>query len=165
MTRIAESPNATAVVYDVDLNFNLGKFYAAQHFLHASPDCLLIYGAHDKTFLYHGQKYAGVGTFMEALSNQVQQKPILLGKPGAQLGQMVLDKFQITDRSRVLFVGDTLSSDIAFANDNGFQSLLVLSGETTKDMFENISVNKERPTFYADSLFDFVALVKDQRTN
>lgn len=157
---IYAAPKVSAVVYDVDLNFNMTKFYAAQHFLFTSPDCPLIFGAVDKTFIYHEYKYGAVGLFMEALASQAKQEPIILGKPGEKLGEMIVEKFQIKDRSRVLFIGDTLEQDIGFANATGFQSLLVLTGATTREMFTSNTKEIENPTYYADSLLDFVALMR-----
>lgn len=159
MSLIREVPTISAVVYDVDLNFNLLKFYAAQHFLASSPECLLIYGANDKTFKYRENVYAGVGLFMEALAGQVAQEPVILGKPSAILGAMVMEKFKISDPSRVLFIGDSLTQDIGFANSMGFQSLLVLSGATSREMLlKDNAVNGESPNYIADGLHDLVSL-------
>lgn len=161
MAVIANAPKISAVVFDVDLNLNLAKFYAAQHFLATSPDCPLIYGAIDKTFLYNEREFAGVGLFMEALSSQVKQKAIVLGKPSVTLGELVVERFQIKDRSRVLFIGDTLKQDIGFANACGLQSLLVLSGATSREMLATHSITEEIPKYYADSVLDFVALLTE----
>lgn len=152
-----------AVVYDVDLNFNLTKFYAAQYFLTASPECHLIYGANDKRFRCFDNFYAGVGLFMEALASQCTQKPAVLGKPSADLGHIVMRKFKITDKSKVLFIGDTLKQDIGFANSSGFKSLLVLSGTTTAEMMHGITEEEEIPDYYADNLSDFVTLLNGKQ--
>lgn len=149
-----------AVIYDVDLNFNITKFYAAQYLLSSVPDCLLIYGADGKSFRCYDHVFAGVGVFMEALANQVKQKPILMGKPSEKLGEMVIKKFQIKDRSRVLFIGDTLDQDIGFANSCGFTSLLVLSGSTSEKMLLTNSDVQLTPHYYADNIRDFVTLLK-----
>lgn len=159
MAMIYEAPKVSAVVFDTDLNLNLTRFYAAQYFLASSPECLLILGATDKTFDYHQHTYAGVGSFMEVLTKLAVQEPIILGKPSRLLGDLVVDKFKVQDRSRVLFIGDTMKQDIGFASISGYQSLLVLSGVTTKAMFENNKVAEQTPNYYADSIFDFVALM------
>lgn len=155
----AASQPVAAVVYDVDLNFNLTKFYAAQYILATSPECLLIYGANDRAFRSYNHTFAGVGVFMDALTAaaQVKRKPIVMGKPSPKLGEMVVDKFSIKEKSRVLFIGDSLESDIKFAKLVGFQSLLVLSGVSTEKQM-NDAVDEEIPDFYADSLADFVKL-------
>lgn len=151
-----------AVVYDVDLNFNLTKFYAAQYFLSSVPECLLIYGTDGKSFRCYDYEFAGVGVFMEALANQVKQKPTVMGKPSKKLGEMAIKKFKIKDRSRVLFIGDTLDQDIGFANSCGFTSLLVLSGSTSEKMFKLNSDVQLTPHYYADNIRDFVTLLKEE---
>jgi phosphoglycolate phosphatase len=53
-------------------------------------------------------------------------------------------------------VGDRLDTDIVFGTDNGMQTVLTLSGVTTKEklLSEN---NKIRPEYYVDSIVDFFA--------
>lgn len=52
-------------------------------------------------------------------------------------------------------IGDRLYTDILFGINNGYQSVLVLSGETTKEM---LSASGIKPSFVFDSV---VSLVKE----
>ena len=40
-------------------------------------------------------------------------------------------------------VGDRLSTDIAFAKNNGFTAILVLSGETTLNQYQNQDIKAD----------------------
>lgn len=145
---------------DFDINFNMGKFFSAEYFLQ-NPDCLLLVGGTDLNYWLYDYSFAGMGVWVQNLLARVPQTPIGLGKPGSELGQFMMDKFQIKDRSRVLFVGDTLEQDIGFANSNGFKTLLVLSGVTTEKMLEELAKENEVPDYYANSLHDFVEFYKE----
>ncbi|XP_062547734.1 uncharacterized protein LOC134213123 [Armigeres subalbatus] len=148
-----------AVVIDVDFNINYPKLLRAELYLKNDPDCLFIAGATDKVL--HARKdfnLIGPGHFLEVLEQSTGRKATVLGKPGDQLAGKVCDLFGIEDRRRVLFVGDMLQQDMAFASRCGFQKLLVLSGGTsTDDMLQERDVECI-PNYYADSLADLVKM-------
>lgn len=154
-------PKVDAVVMDVDLEFTLSKMYLAEYLLQINPDCKLLFGASDPLYMAHGKNFTGMGRFMKLVEEQAKQKPVYLGKPGEALGAIIVDKFKIKDKSRVLFVGDTLEQDIGFAQANGFQTLLVLSGVTTLDMLQKHEKQHQIPDYYANSLFDLVQFQED----
>lgn len=151
-----------AVCFDVDLDFNLGKFYLAEYFLNQNPECLFLVGGTDENYFINDYSFAGNGCWVEVLKKRCpNSKPIGLGKPGDVLGDLIMEKFQIKDKSRVLFVGDTLEQDIGFAHKNGFQTLLVLSGITSRKMLFSHEKVDEIPDYYAKSLHDFVQFYRE----
>lgn len=152
-----------AVAFEVDLDFNIGKFWSADYFLQKNPECLLLLGGTDQSYFILDHYFPGCGVWIDNLLRRVKQKPIGLGKPGDALGPIMMEKFGIKDRSRVLFVGDTLEHDIGFAKRNGFQTLLVLSGVTSEKMLHSHDKEVEIPDYYAKSLNDFVQFQKDMR--
>ena len=50
-------------------------------------------------------------------------------------------------------VGDRLYTDILFGINNGYQSLLVLTGETDREM---LSASGVKPTYVFDSIADII---------
>lgn len=150
-----------AVCFDGDINFNMAKFYIAEYILNKNPECLLLIGATDPEFYIYDYSFVGSGIWAQNLVDRCPQKPIFLGKPGSALGEIMMDKYEIKDKSRVLFVGDTLKQDIGFGKSNGFQTLLVLSGVTSKEMLDQHDKQHEIPDYVADSLFDFVQVYND----
>lgn len=148
-----------AVVVDVDFNINYPKLLRAELYLKNDPDCLLIGGATDKVL--HAKRdfnLIGPGHFLEVLEQSTGRKATVLGKPGTQLAQQVKALYGIDDPRRVLFVGDMMEQDVAFASKCGFQKVLVLSGGATlEDMMQQKDVACT-PDYYADSLADFVPL-------
>lgn len=154
-------PVVDAVIFDADLQFTLSKLYMAEYLLQVNPACRLLLGATDPLYIAHGKNFTGMGRFMKMVEENAKQKAVHLGKPGDALGNIILDKFGIKDKSRVLFVGDTLEQDIGFASANGFQTLLVLSGVTTLEMLKSHEKEHQIPDYYANSLFDLVQFQED----
>lgn len=48
----------------------------------------------------------GPGPFYKALEQSIGRKAVVVGKPGLALADIVMRKYKIKDRKRVLFIGD-----------------------------------------------------------
>ncbi|XP_055615784.1 uncharacterized protein LOC129761948 [Toxorhynchites rutilus septentrionalis] len=145
-----------AVIVDVDFNLNYPKLLRAELYLKGNPECLLIAGATDKLLhVKHDFKVMGPGYFSEMLEQATGRRTVILGKPGAELASQISELYGTTDARRVLFVGDMLQQDIAFASRCGFQKLLVMSGGATREEMVNQPADGECvPDYVADSLAD-----------
>lgn len=77
-----------------------------------------------------------VGSFVALIEKSTGVQPFAYcGKPHSPMAQALADKFHLP-KEKIAFMGDRLYTDIAFANNNGFYSVLVLSGETDKAAHE-----------------------------
>ncbi|CDJ57151.1 pyridoxal phosphate phosphatase, putative [Eimeria maxima] len=74
-------------------------------------------------------KWAGAGTMVAAVAAATQQQPVLMGKPSEEMKRLVLDTLG-ESLDRVLLVGDSLQTDIAFAAAAALKSCLCLTGVT-----------------------------------
>lgn len=73
----------------------------------------------------------GMILFIEAT---IDRKPdIIIGKPEKESAEGVKRRFSLPS-DKIAMVGDRLYTDIAFAQNNGFRSVLVMTGETTYNM-------------------------------
>lgn len=154
---ISDSLPVKAVIFDVEFNFNYAKYMRAQKYLN-DPDCILIAGATDRRMsLGKGLEFAGPGPFIDLLESHT--KRIVLGKPGAELAEVLMDKYKVETPRRVLFIGDTLEQDISFGHNNGFQTLLVLTGATSLQKLKEQTDDSLVPDYYTDSLADLVQVV------
>uniref|UniRef100_A0A1A9W8Z9 4-nitrophenylphosphatase n=1 Tax=Glossina brevipalpis TaxID=37001 RepID=A0A1A9W8Z9_9MUSC len=143
-----------AVIIDVEFNCTAWKLMRAQMHLN-DPECLLIAGAADPKVPF------GPGAFIKILEEATDRKALVLGKPGFGLKDILLQKFNIEHKDRVLFIGDSLKSDIEFGKICGFQTMLVLTGATKlKDLEQSIYQNEEsRPDIVVESLKDIINLI------
>lgn len=59
-------------------------------------------------------------------------KSYSLGKPHPIHAQVIMNHFEDLSKEEIMFVCDTINTDIELAEENGFQSCLVLMGNTDK---------------------------------
>ena len=76
----------------------------------------------------------------------------IIGKPFISAGERIQKRFNAS-KENIVMVGDRLNTDIAFGNNCGFKSILVLSGETDTDM---LSKSKIKPSMVLNSVKDIV---------
>lgn len=92
------------------------------------------------------------GAIAAAVVASTGVKPIFMGKPSAETAKMISVLTGVPKDKMVLF-GDRLYTDIATGKKNGITSVLVLTGETTR---ENVDAaeEEEKPDILLDSLGD-----------
>lgn len=151
------APNVGAVVFDSDLNLNLIKIHKAEMQL-LDPRVLLIFGATEDEYDLGKVLLSAAGKFQKQLEDKFKRKPIILGKPGAALSKLIAKRFE---GKKVLFVGDNLETDIGFANNLGFQSLLVFTGCAKKESMETHTKANELPDYYLDSIAQLAGILAD----
>lgn len=78
-----------------------------------------------------------IGAIMKLIEASVERTPdVICGKPYAPMAESIQRHFSIS-ADKIAMIGDRLYTDIRFGNDNGFLSILVMSGETTEEMLLN----------------------------
>ncbi|ERL83933.1 phosphoglycolate phosphatase 2-like [Dendroctonus ponderosae] len=152
------------IVY-VDTNFNTcyGSLQVGQvllnriekvQFFAACPDDTGSIG--DNLFLT-GPKYN-----IDALERWSNRKASVIGKPEKALGNIIQSKLKISDSQRILMIGDSIASDMAFAVNSGFKSCLVLSGIFTKGQWDDWKEPENlKPNYIATSLGAIYEKIQD----
>lgn len=155
---ISDSEPVKAVIFDVEFNYNYVKYMRAQKYLR-DPECILIAGATDrKMSLGKNLDFAGPGPYFDMLWSH--SKPVMLGKPGDELAEVLMDKYGVKEPERVLFIGDTLEQDIHFGKKNKFQTMLVMTGATSREMLEEQTEENLIPDYFTESLADLVEVAR-----
>lgn len=94
-----------------------------------------------------------VGSFIALLKTSSGREPdIICGKPYTVMGDCIKRRMR-TDGNRIVMVGDRLHTDIRFGVNNGFHTLLVMSGETTEAI---LAASPDTPEAVLSSLNDIV---------
>ncbi|ETO05201.1 Alkaline phosphatase specific for p-nitrophenyl phosphate [Reticulomyxa filosa] len=97
---------------------------------------------------------AGTGSLVASVKALNEHVPfVICGKPHALLYQLVQHQHQI-DVKRSLMVGDRLNTDVQFGINCGMQTLLVLTGISTR---EDIQKYRIKPNFILDSVKSIIA--------
>ncbi len=84
-------------------------------------------------------------------------KPTYFGKPYVQTLEMISEKTQVSKEDMCIF-GDRLYTDIALGKQHGVTSVLVLTGETTKEDVLNAD-EKDKPDLVFPSLAEVEKLI------
>lgn len=132
-----DEPQAVIVGFDTSLNYRklcqagywikAGKLFIATH-----PD--LICPTDQETLL------VDCGAICAALETATGRKPdAVLGKPDPAMIRNIMQRHTL-GKSAVAMVGDRLYTDIEMARQTGIMSILVLSGDTTRDDLRKSSI-------------------------
>ena len=113
----------------------------------------------DASYPVNGQDIGiAVGSLASMIEGIIKKSFIRFGKPDAMMFSYAFSKARARhpqlDKRDILFVGDTLETDIIGANKFGLDTVLVLSGNTLpKDAQTRITATGIIPTFICESIF------------
>ena len=96
------------------------------------------------------------GAFMSLLKTSSGKDPdIIIGKLYAVMADMLAEKLGV-DKTEITMVGDRLHTDIAFGKNNGLNTALVLSGETTLEFAKTHPV---KPDIILNDINEFKSII------
>lgn len=156
-TEATTAERVGAVIIDWDFNLTMKQLHRAEWLLRNDAACLFIACATDM-FLGFAVPIMGPGPFYRALEQATGRRALVLGKPGGELRDVVLRKYEIRDPKRVLFVGDMLEQDVGFGRVCGFQTLVVLTGAVDEEQVQRHRVPAEVPDFVLPGFGDLAAV-------
>ncbi len=95
-----------------------------------------------------------VGALMALFECSCGRAPsVICGKPYSPMAEIIGHLFDIP-KEKIVMIGDRLYTDILFGVNNGYQSVLVLSGETTREMLNASGI---KPTYVFDSISGLIS--------
>lgn len=150
--------NIVAIVLLDDEGFDWFKDVNATLNLIRRTNCPVVVANADITYPMIGNDIAiAVGSLGDLLSQITEKTFVRFGKPDSMMFAYALararEQLPNVSKRDVLFVGDTLRTDIIGSNTYGFDSILVLSGNTlpeTADLM--IRASGIIPTYIAESI-------------
>ena len=96
------------------------------------------------------------GSVSQMIYNATKRKPYFIGKPEPAIAQLAISKKGCCLQDAVL-VGDRIYTDIACGVNAGITTVLVFSGETTREDWEK---SKIKPSFTCQSIEDIWNVIK-----
>lgn len=166
--------NAAAVVVGLDKHFNIVKLAYGSLVLQGPPKDLreesytppLFVATNEDPQLpvgRDGTMIPGAGSMVSALCTAVGKRPdAVCGKPHKDMANILFAAEGVTNpREECIMIGDRLTTDVAFGNAAGCQSMLVLSGaEGLADVEEAEKQGRTAlvPKYVAESLACFLPL-------
>jgi glycerol-1-phosphatase len=135
---------ADVVVVSGHRGFDYGELLAAKRAL--DRGAALVATSHDPTMPYPGGELPGTGAILAAVETATGRRAEIAGKPERHLFEMATQALDCSFsgksnkeeqmNGRVAMVGDRVSSDIAGGRAAGLETILVLSGTTSREEAE-----------------------------
>jgi len=121
---------------------------------------ILVCTNRDSTFVMTGGIILpGTGSIVASVETGLQATAVNCGKPENLLFELITHATGGLDASRTLMVGDRVDTDILFGQRSGIQTLLVFSGVTKMEEF-NESEAIAKPVYYLESVAGLVSSVR-----
>lgn len=157
-------PNVGAVVVGFDPHISYPKLVNAACYL-TNPNTLFVATNTDESFpMGPNVTIPGTGAIVAAVKTGAQREPVIIGKPSKLMGTYLIEKYNL-NAERTLMIGDRGNTDIRLGYNNGFQTLLVLTGDTSMENATAWSKSEDEEYFsrvadyYLPSLGDFLPLL------
>ncbi len=148
MTVVDENPDVVVLAFDTTLTYE--KLRRASRFL--LDDVPYIATNPDLVCPTPDGPIPDCGSMAALLEKATGRTPKYIGKPNAEMAQMGMDKLG-ADPAHTAMVGDRLYTDMAMAHQTGITSILVLSGEATR---EDVKAIDTPPDVVVDSVADLI---------
>ena len=136
---------ADVVVVSGHRDFDYGELVAAKRAL--DRGAALFATSHDPTMPYPGGELPGTGAVLAAVETASGRRAEIAGKPERHLFEMAIEA--IGSDGRLAMIGDRVSSDIEGGRRAGLETILVLSGTTSREEAEGA---EPAPDFVLDDL-------------
>jgi len=145
-----EAWEAKAVVVSGHRGFDYGELLTAKRALERGA--ALFATSHDPTMPYPGGELPGTGAILAAVETASGHRAEIAGKPERHLFEMAREA--LGECESVAMVGDRLSSDIEGGRRAGLETILVLSGTTSR---EEAAAASPAPDFVLENLNGLLA--------
>lgn len=145
-----EAEEADVVVVSGHRGFDYAELLTAKRAL--DHGAALFATSHDPTMPFPGGEVPGTGAVLAAVEVASGRTAEIAGKPERHLFEMAIEA--IGAEGRLAMVGDRLASDIAGGHSAGLETILVLSGTTSREQAEAAD---PAPDHVLESLSDLLA--------
>lgn len=96
------------------------------------------------------------GSVCEMLWRATGKRPYFIGKPEPAMAQLAMAKWNAAPEETVM-IGDRIYTDVACGVNAGIDTILVFSGETTREIWQQSDV---KPTWAVDSITDIYEVIR-----
>jgi glycerol-1-phosphatase len=127
-----EAGEADVVVVSGHRGFDYAELLAAKRAL--DRGAALVATSHDPTMPFPGGELPGTGAVLAAVEVASGRRAEIAGKPERHLFEMAIEA--AGGEGRLAMVGDRVSSDVVGGRNAGLETILVLSGTTSREQAE-----------------------------
>lgn len=149
---VADNADIVVISYDTSLSYD--KLVTATRLISLGAEYIV---THADINCPHPQVYVpDVGSFIKLIEASTGKLPKYnCGKPHGIMGANISSLFHLS-ADCIAMIGDRLTTDMQFAINNGFTSILVLSGETTVKAYNESNIKVD---YVLNSIADIVKFI------
>ena len=133
LTENTDDTDCIVMGFDTELTFR--KLHDVSYLLLTQPEIPYIATNPDLVCPTEFGSVPDCGSVCQMLQNVSGRLPVVIGKPSALMPQLAMEKWGFTG-SQTCVIGDRIYTDIKSGLNAGTLTVLVLSGETTKEILE-----------------------------
>ena len=139
LTENTDDTDCIVMGFDTELTFR--KLHNVSYLLLTRPEIPYIATNPDLVCPTEFGSVPDCGSVCQMLQNVSGRLPVVIGKPSALMPQLAMEKWGVTG-SQTCVIGDRIYTDIKSGLNAGTLTVLVLSGETTREILE---ASEEKP--------------------
>lgn len=145
--------------FDTELTFQ--KLYDVSYLLLTKPELPYIATNPDLVCPTEFGSVPDCGSVCIGIKNATGKEPIVIGKPSPLMPQLAMEKMGV-GKENTCVVGDRIYTDVLSAVNAGVTGILVLSGETTREILESSSEKPHLVIQDAGEILDALRLTREQ---
>jgi len=140
--------------FDTELTFQ--KLHDISFMLLTRPDLPYIATNPDYVCPTEFGSVPDCGSVCDMIYNATKKRPVVIGKPSPLMPQLAMEKLGVS-KEETCVVGDRIYTDIKSGLNAGITGILVLSGETTREVLE---ASEEKPHLVLEDASEILAAIR-----
>ena len=140
--------------FDTELTFQ--KLHDVSYMLLTRPDLPYIATNPDYVCPTEFGSVPDCGSVCDMIYNATKKRPIVIGKPSPLMPQLAMEKLGVS-KEETCVVGDRIYTDVKSGLNAGITGILVLSGETTREILE---ASEDKPHLVLEDASEILAAIK-----
>ena len=155
-TVTADVEDVECIVMGFDTELTFQKLHDVSFLLLTRPDLPYIATNPDYVCPTEFGSVPDCGSVCDMIYNATQKRPVVIGKPSPLMPELAMEKLGIS-REETCVVGDRIYTDVKSGLNAGITGILVLSGETTREILE---ASPDKPHLVLDDASEILTAIK-----
>jgi HAD superfamily hydrolase (TIGR01457 family) len=140
--------------FDTELTFQ--KLHDVSYMLLTRPDLPYIATNPDYVCPTEFGSVPDCGSVCDMIYNATKKRPVVIGKPSPLMPQLAMEKLGVS-REETCVVGDRIYTDVKSGLNAGITGILVLSGETTREILE---ASEDKPHLVLEDASEILTAIR-----
>ena len=140
--------------FDTELTFQ--KLHDVSYLLLTRPELPYIATNPDYVCPTEFGSVPDCGSVCDMIYNATKKRPVVIGKPSPMMPQLAMEKLGI-DKEETCVVGDRIYTDVKSGLNAGITGILVLSGETTREI---LAESPDKPHLVLESAAEILDAIQ-----